>query len=123
MLLQFKVISDSTYWMIDTVGMKWSRSAGNENSSKIEELGKLIFIGLQGPMRVFALEGRDPKTEGPGNGLCTFGYALIDLDTTAIFYVQANVPIDELISRRPIETVKYELIPVNPENGQVEIKQ
>jgi len=111
MLLQFKVISDNSYWMVDTVAMKWSRNAGNEDKSEILELGKVVFVGLQGPMRVFAMEGRDPKTEGPGNGLCTFGYALIDLDTTIVFYFQANVPIDELISRRPIETVKYELIP------------
>ncbi len=91
--------------------MNYVHSESQEQSSQIIERGKLIFIGMQGVIRLFALEGRKPDTEGPGVGFCTFGYAMVDLDTTLTFYVQANVPIKNLNSVRPIDTIRYELIP------------
>lgn len=116
MLIQFKVVADGSDWMLDTVQMRWTRNDGDSDKAAILELGRLIFVGLQGPFRIFALEGRTTSTEGPGNGLCTFGYALMDLDTTATFYIQANVPIKDLISKRPIDVVKYLLIPQENDN-------
>jgi hypothetical protein len=111
MLIQFKVVQDDSCWFLDTVQMRWARTNGDQDKSEILELGKLVFVGMQGVLRIFALEGRTTNTDGPGAGLCTAGYALVDLDTTLTFYVQCNVPIKDLISRRPIDTVKYQLIP------------
>jgi hypothetical protein len=110
--------------MIDTGLMRWARTDGDSDKSEILEFGKLIFVGMQGVLRIFAFEGRTVSTEGPGAGLCTFGYAMIDLDTTLTFYIQANVPIKDIISRRPIETVRYELIPVpGADNGTQEERE
>lgn len=111
MLIQFKVVKDDSCWMIDTQGMRWTRNEGDSESSKILELGKLVPVGIQGPFRVFALEGRDEKTEGPGAGLCTFGYFMHDIDTTLVIYVNANVEIKDFISRRPIDAIRYQ--PIN----------
>lgn len=121
MLIQFKVVQDETSWFVDTVQMRWAQTKGIEDTSEILEFGKLVFVGMQGVLRIFAFEGRTPKTDGPGAGLCTFGYAMVDLDTTLTFFIQANVPIKDLTSRRPIDTIRYELIPVpgqEPENGE-----
>lgn len=111
MLVQFTVVKDESVWMLNTVGMSYVRAESNSENAKILEMGKLIFVGLQGPLRIFALEGRTPTTEGPGAGFCTFGYGLIDLDTTITFFLQANVQIKDINSRRPVDTVRYELIP------------
>lgn len=113
MLIQFQVASDETTWLLDTVQMRYARTEGEDAESKIVEMGKLVFVGLHGPLRVFALEGRTPKTDGPGGNLCTFGYALMDMDDVITFYLQANVPIKNVCSRRPVTTVRYELIPLS----------
>lgn len=112
MLIQLKVVQDDSSWFLDTTQMRWARTNGEEDKSEILELGKLLLVGMQGVLRIFALEGRTTKTDGPGNGLCTFGYALVDFDTTLTFFIQCNVPVKDIISRRPIDTVKYELIPM-----------
>jgi hypothetical protein len=116
MLIQFKVVQDDSCWFLDTVQMRYARTDGSEDKSEILEMGKIVFVGMQGVLRIFALEGRTVSTDGPGAGLCTFGYALIDLDTTLTFYIQCNIPVKDIISRRPIDTVKYELIPMPQEN-------
>ena len=118
MLVQFKVKADGSSWLIDTVLMNYIHSEGSDESAKIVERGKLIFVGMQGVIRIFALEGRTSKTDGPGAGLCTFGYAIMDLDTTITFYIQANVPITDLNSVRPVDTVRYELIPVGGDENE-----
>jgi hypothetical protein len=111
MLVQFNVVADNSAWLIDTVLMNYLRSDGQGEGAQIQERGKLIFVGMQGVVRIFALEGRSTSTEGPGAGLCSFGYALMDRDTTITFYIQANVPIKDLNSVRPVDVVRYELIP------------
>lgn len=116
MLIQFNVVEDNSAWLIDTVLMNYLRSDGQSEGAQIEERGKLIFVGMQGVVRIFALEGRSTSTEGPGAGLCSFGYAIMDRDTTLTFYVQANVPIKNLNSVRPVDTVRYELIPTGETN-------
>jgi hypothetical protein len=120
MLIQFKVVQDDSCWFLDTVQMRYARTDGSEDKSEILEMGKIVFVGMQGVLRIFALEGRTVSTDGPGAGLCTFGYALVDLDTTLTFYIQCNVPVKDIISRRPIDTVKYELIPQPQENTNEE---
>lgn len=117
MLVQFTVVSDNSAWMVDTMRMSYVHSESQADDAKIIERGKIIFVGLQGPLRVFALEGRTPKTDGPGAGLCSFGYALIDLDNIVTFFIQANVPTKDLNSRRPVDTIRYELIPTGENNG------
>jgi hypothetical protein len=116
MLLQFTVVKDNSAWLVDTVTMNYIHSESQAPDAQILERGKLVFIGMQGVIRLFAMEGRTTNTEGPGAGLCTFGYAMIDLDTTLTFYIQANVPIKDLNSVRPIESVRYELIPTGEQN-------
>ncbi len=58
MLIQFNVVKDGSCWTIDNVLMNYVRSTGFEKGDPIEERGKLIFVGVQGILRVFALEGR-----------------------------------------------------------------
>ena len=55
--------------------MNYVRSTGFEKGGLVEERGRLIFVGMQGTLHVFALEGRTVDTDGPGAGLCIFGYA------------------------------------------------
>ena len=117
MLVQFKVVADDSAWLIDTVLMNYLHAENLEEGAKILERGKMVFVGLQGPLRIFALEGRRIDTKGPGAGFCTFGYALVDLDTTVTFFIQCNVPIKDLHSVRPIEAVRYELIPTGQEKA------
>jgi hypothetical protein len=116
MLVQFNVVKDKSAWLIDTVAMNYIHSDGLAANSNIIERGKLIFIGMQGVIRIFALEGRTIGTDGPGAGFCTFGYAIVDLDTTITFYLHANVAIENINSVRPIESVRYELIPTGGSN-------
>ena len=116
MLVQFNVVKDNSAWLIDTVAMNYIHSESQAADAQIVERGKLILIGMQGVIRIFALEGRTVSTEGPGAGLCTFGYAIVDLDTTLTFYIHANVPITNITSVRPIESVRYELIPTGGSN-------
>lgn len=116
MLVQFNVEKDNSAWLIDTVAMNYVHSESQAPDAPIVERGKLIFVGMQGVIRIFALEGRTTSTDGPGAGLCTFGYAIIDLDTILTFYIHANVPITNINSVRPIESVRYELIPTGAKN-------
>jgi hypothetical protein len=117
MLVQFNVVADNSAWLLDTVLMNYLHSDGQGEGAQILERGKLIFVGMQGVVRIFALEGRSTSTEGPGAGLCSFGYAIMDRDTTITFYVQANVPIKDLNSVRPVDVVRYELIPVGADES------
>lgn len=116
MLVQFNVVKDNSAWLIDTVAMNYIHSESQAADAQIVERGRLIFVGMQGVIRIFALEGRTVRTEEPGAGLCTFGYAIVDLDTTITFYLHANVPITNINSVRPIESVRYELIPTGEQN-------
>ena len=116
MLVQFNVVKDNSAWLIDTVAMNYIHSESQAADAQIVERGRLIFVGMQGVIRIFALEGRTVGTEGPGAGLCIFGYAIVDLDTTITFYLHTNVPITNINSVRPIESVRYELIPTGGSN-------
>ena len=111
MLIQFNVVKDNSCWTIDNVLMNYVRSERFEKDAPIEERGKLVFVGMQGILRVFALEGRAVGTDGPGDGLCIFGYAMHEVDTTLTYFIQCNVPVANLNSLRPIDTIRYELIP------------
>jgi hypothetical protein len=90
--------------------MNYVRSTGFEKDAPIEERGKLVFVGMQGILRIFALEGRTVDTDGPGAGFCIFGYAIYEAGTTLTYFVHANVPIANLNSLRPIDVIKYEVI-------------
>lgn len=111
MLIQFNVVKDKSFWTIDNVLMNYMRSTSFEKDASIEERGKLVFVGMQGILRVFALEGRTVDTDGPGAGFCIFGYAMHEADTILTYFFQANVPIANLNSLRPIDVIRYELIP------------
>lgn len=120
MLVQFTVVKDESAWLIDTTLMSYIHSESQAPDAKILERGKLVFLGMQGVIRLFALEGRTTSTEGPGGGFCTFGYASIDLDTTLTFHIATNVPVKDLNSVRPITMVRYELIPTGEQNESYE---
>lgn len=121
MLVQFTVDADNSNWAIDTNLMSYLHTEGEGPEAKIVERGKIVLVGTNGPLRVFALEGRDIRTDGPGAGLCTFGYALVDIDTVLTFYIQANVKIRNINSLRPIDTIRYEVLPT-PQELMEELK-
>lgn len=111
MLLQFKVVSDGSLWSIDSTKLHYARISRTllevENPSTepvIEEFGKLIPQSQV--LEVYRLEGRTPGTDGPGGGLTSVCVIVRIADTTLEIILSANVPITDVVSVRPIESIR-----------------
>lgn len=118
MLLQFKVVQDSSLWSIDTDKRRYARLArslvdivGNPTTDPaVEEFGELKL--MHSVMEVFMLEGRTPSTDGPGAGLTSVCIVVRIADTMLEVGVMANVEIAEPVMVNPINNVRCEVLGV-----------
>lgn len=123
MIYHFETMDNETF-VIDTATMKWGRAssilsapsvlAAENNLAKFEfsEEGELIAMGAG----TYNLDGRTPKTTGPGAGLCTVGILCVPFEDTLVVYLRANVKIkDDTFKSNPIKTVKYLIMQEKPE--------
>lgn len=116
MLLQFKVTEDGSLWLIDSDAMRYSRVTApvtdpekwEAGEGETEEYGKLVPASPI--MEVYRLEGRDPKTEGPGCGLTSVAIIVRILGTTVQIGVSANVPIKDPVSVKGITAVQCDVL-------------
>lgn len=119
MIYHFEVASDGATFVIDTETMRWGRAssilsapsitAAEKNLAKFElaEEGDLIPMGAG----TYNLDGRTPKSKGPGEGLSTVGIMAVPFGDTLILYLRANVKIkDDTFKSNPITTVKYMIL-------------
>jgi len=115
MLLQFKVAKDDSLWICDVQFLNFARISAppdptNLEASVVLEQGKLIPQGYG----VYSFEGRTPKTEGPGAGLCSIGNYLVGIGPTVKVFIRANVEIKDFTMPAPIRQVLYEILPTDP---------
>jgi hypothetical protein len=120
MLLQFKVIADESLWICDVQHMQFARvsAPAADQESKVLESGKLIPQGFG----VYAFEGRTPKTEGPGKGLCSIGNYVVAIGQTVKIFLRANVSVKDFTMPVPIRQVLYEVLPTDPQQIQSSIE-
>lgn len=118
MRYQFETADDATF-ILDMVQMRWGRvssilgapsvkAAENEAFSyNLLEEGELIPMGGG----VYNLQGRTPKTDGAGKGLCTVGVLAVPYVDTLQIYLRANVPLKEdSFKSGEITTVKHHIV-------------
>jgi hypothetical protein len=123
MIYHFETTDNETF-VIDTATMKWGRAssilsapsiqAAENNLAKYEfsESGDLISMGAG----TYNMDGRTPRTEGPGAGLCTIGILCVPFEDTLVVYLRANVKIkDDTFKSNPIKNVKYLIMQEKPE--------
>ena len=132
MIYQFKVASDDSLFAINTVDLKRGRAssilaspsvgaaADGVTSFVFSEEGTLVPMGAG----VYSLDGRTPKTEGPGAGLSTVQLMAVPFDKHLILYLLPNVEVkeDSFISNFPEEFrkhIKHEVR--NPEKPKQQI--
>jgi len=120
-LLQFKVTADDSIWICDVQFLNWAHvsAPGTDPESKVLEHGKLIPQGFG----VYAMEGRTPKSEGPGAGLSSIGMYLVGLGNTIKIYIRANVPIKDFTMPAPIKQIFYEILPTDPKQIENSIQE
>ena len=115
MIYHFQTLDDSL-WVIDTANMQWGRAssilsapsitAAEKNLAKFElaDSGTLVPMGAG----VYNMNGRTPKTTGPGAGLSSVGIMCIPFEDTLVVYLRANVKIkDESFRSNPIRETRY----------------
>lgn len=109
MLLQFRVVSDDSLWIVDTQFLNFAKVdlPGTDPQSKILLSGKLIPRGFG----IYALEKRTVKTD---NGLCSFGVNLVGLGQTIKVYLRTNVLVKDFTMPAPIRQILYEIMPSDP---------
>jgi len=120
-LLQFKVTADDSIWICDVQFLNWAHvsAPGTDPESKVLEHGKLIPQGFG----VYAMEGRTPKSEGPGAGLSSIGTYLVGIGSTIKIYIRANVPIKDFTMPAPIKQIFYEILPTDPKQIENSIQE
>ena len=120
MLLQFKT-EDNSIFLADVQFMTWARisAPAADQESKVVEHGKLVPQGFG----VYAFEGRTPKTEGPGAGLCSIGNYVVAIGQSVKIFLRANVPVKDFTMPVPIRQVLYEILPTDPQQIQNSIQE
>jgi hypothetical protein len=121
MLLQFAVEKDNSLWICDVQTMQWARvsAPASDPNSKIEESGKLVPQGFG----IYALEGRTPKTEGPGAGFSSIGNYVVAIGTTVQIFLRANVQIKDFTMPVPIRQILYKILPTDPQQIEAAIQE
>ena len=116
MIYQFRT-NDDELFVINTMDLVWGRAsnllaapsvAAVENrlaQFNFIEQGQLIPMGAG----AYSMDGRTPKTEGPGAGLCSVGIMAVPFDQYLILYLKANVPVKDnsFKSNFPEEAQKF----------------
>lgn len=116
MLLQFKVVSDSSLWSFDTDSLRYARLSrplsdivdNPSTDPAVEEFGKLTSMNPL--VEAYRMEGRTPTTDGPGGGLTSIAIVVRISDNVLVIGVNANVKITEPICVKPILSVKCEVL-------------
>lgn len=131
MIYSFQTVDDERFF-VDTQTMRWSRASSILSAPSISavensisntvpiESGNLISMGGG----AFNLDGRTPKTTGPGAGLSSIGILAVPYEDTLVMYLHANVPVkDESFTSNPIKHFKYVIAqaPQEPEAPKVEL--
>lgn len=145
MIYQFETESDGERFVLDTSNLKWGRAssvlaapsvAAVENklaSFVFSEEGTLVPMGhsVEGNTTsgaVYNMDGRTPKTTGPGAGLSSVGILSIWFEDKNITYLTANVPVkeDSFKMNLPEGAEKFVLLRVmqpEPQGPQVKVAQ
>jgi hypothetical protein len=120
MLLQFKTEDDAIF-LTDVQFMTWARvsAPAADQESKVVEHGRLVPQGFG----IYAFEGRTPKTEGPGAGLCSIGNYVVAIGQAVKIFLRANVPVKDFTMPVPIRQVLYEILPTDPQQIQNSIQE
>ena len=118
MLLQFQVISDSTFWIADTQYLTWAKVdlPASNPASKVVEHGKLIPRGFG----IYAFEKRSAKSP---SGICSIGVNLVGIGQTIKVYIRANVPIKDFTMPAAIRQILYEIMPSDPAQIEQSIQE
>lgn len=95
-------------FVVDFESKKWGRvnKPASDASSEILEAGVLVPMSLG----AYRLDGRTPKTEGPGAGLSVLGIIPLPQGKTITMCLRANVPVKEFTMPDPITEIKYEVV-------------
>lgn len=103
MIVQFYTLDDAR-WQLDTGKLLWARlgpDGPNGEAPETLEHGKLTETARG----FYSLEPRTPKTEGPGEGLCTAAVHFIPRGTCLHVLVMGNVKIKNPVLPVPLATV------------------
>jgi hypothetical protein len=108
---------DDELFVLDTAHMRWGRASSILSTPSVaaaeQHLARYVYSeeGALVPMGagVYNLDGRTPKTEGPGAGLSTVGIMAVPFETTLFIYLRPNVNIksDSFKSGFPEEAQKF----------------
>lgn len=118
MIYQFKTEDDELF-VFNTVDMTWGRASNLVTAPSIgavenrlanfayreDDRGTLVPMGGG----AYNLDGRTPKTEGPGKGLSSVGIMAVPFETYLILFLRANVRIkdESFKSNFPEEAQKF----------------
>lgn len=103
MVYQFRTEDDALF-VINTMAATWGRastilSAPSVTAAAESQLANYQYLeeGTLVPMGGgrYSLDGRTPKTEGPGAGLSTVGLMAVPFDHDLYLYLLPNVPVKE----------------------------
>lgn len=117
MIYQFRVESDDSLFVFNTVDMTWGRASSIATSPSLgavenhlanfafHEQGTLVAMGAG----AYNFDGRTPKTEGEGAGLSTVGIMAVPYDQELVLFLRANVKIkdESFKSNFPQEAQKF----------------
>ncbi len=102
MRYQFNTTDDELF-VINTVDMTWGRASSIATAPSLgavenrlanfafHEQGTLVAMGAG----AYNLDGRTPKTEGPGAGLSSIGILSVPYDDSLVLFLRANVKIKD----------------------------
>lgn len=113
MLLEFKVVADSSLWVIDTDKSLYARISEpvrelHPGKPPVEEFGNIVAVSPV--MELYRFEGREPKTEGPGCGLTSVAILVRIVNSELEIGVKANVEIEEPVCVSQINNVRCEVL-------------
>jgi hypothetical protein len=128
LIYQFRSWPDDELFVLDIVHMRWGRASSILSTPSVSaaehKLARFVYSeeGDLIPMGggAYNLDGRTPKTEGPGAGLSSVGILSVPYDQYLILYLRPNVNVkpDSFVSGFPEDMqkhIKYQILQPNPE--------